>query len=59
MTNEMQMPAGMTPEQVAEEIERRVEEAGCTDECESCKLDVCAREGTGALIASDGTITFI
>jgi hypothetical protein len=59
MTNEMQMEAGMTPEQVAEEIERRVTEAGCTDECDTCKLDVCAREGTGALIGSDGTIMFV
>jgi hypothetical protein len=59
MTNEMEMGPSMTPEQIAEEIERRVAEDGCTDECESCKLEVCAREGRGALIASDGTITFL
>ena len=59
MTNEIQMEPGMTPEQIAEEIERRVTEKGCTDDCDNCKLEVCAREGNGALIASDGTITFL
>jgi len=57
---ELDFAPSMTMEQVAEEIERRCTEAGCTDDCDNCKLDVCAREGGGAFInGEDGTITFV
>jgi hypothetical protein len=49
----------MTWEQVAEELERRIAAKGCTDDCDNCKLDECAREGGGAMINEDGSVLFM
>jgi len=59
MSNELNLSPSMTCEQVAEELERRIAAKGCTDDCDNCKLDECAREGGGAFIGEDGTITFL
>jgi|GEM_PF-4689888 len=59
MSKELNLKPAMTPEQVAEELERRIEAKGCKDDCDKCQLDMCAREGGGAFIAEDGTITFL
>jgi predicted nucleic acid binding AN1-type Zn finger protein len=40
-------------------IENRVREAGCTDDCENCKLEFCAREGTAAIVGDMGDIQFL
>jgi hypothetical protein len=58
-TTELDLLPAMTHEQIAEEIERRVTEAGCKDDCDNCPLEICAREGGGAFISGDGTISFV
>jgi hypothetical protein len=58
-TPELTLTPAMTHEQIAEEIERRVTEAGCKDDCDNCRLEMCAREGGGAFISGDGTISFV
>ena len=40
-------------------IENRVRAAGCTDDCDNCKLTECAREGTAAIIGDMGDIQFL
>lgn len=55
----LDLEPSMTPEQISDEMERRITAAGCTDDCDNCKLDVCAREGGCAFIGEDGTITFM
>ena len=57
---ELDLAPAMTMEQIAEELERRCVEAGCTDDCDNCKLEFCAREGGGAFInGEEGTVTFL
>lgn len=55
----LELEPSMTPEQIAQEMERRITAAGCTDDCDNCKLDVCAREGGGAMINEDGSVMFM
>ena len=57
--SELELEPSMTPEQIVEEMERRITAAGCTDDCDNCKLDVCAREGGGAMINEDGSVLFM
>jgi hypothetical protein len=40
-------------------IENRVHAAGCTDDCDNCKLTQCARESTAAIIGDMGDILFL
>lgn len=40
-------------------IENRVHEKGCRDDCANCQLEVCAREGTSAIIGDLGDISFL
>jgi predicted nucleic acid binding AN1-type Zn finger protein len=41
------------------EIENRVKKAGCTDDCDNCTLEYCAREsGVCAIVGELGDIEF-
>lgn len=41
------------------EIENRVRNAGCKDDCDNCKLEFCAREsGVCAIIGDMGDVSF-
>ncbi len=59
MNNELNLKPARTVREVAKEMERRIKALGCKDDCDNCTLEVCARDGNGALLYEDGSIAFL